>query len=170
MPEIEKRPPGVFIVLQTGAGERRLSLEDLKKALGITDTVNSLAIGLKRDRMVMTAALQPREADYPGIDVDASTDQAGDIYLGNFEFPCETYPTRIAARLYAGCHRYETDEPIAVVTHEVTDDARIMYRAGKYGGKPRPMHKLVYIDHDLADSRTWREADEAKMPEHQEDE
>ena len=168
--ENQKRPPDTFLVVKTGSEEHHLSLQDLAMLLGLKEPVAELEIGLSRDRIVLKASLQPKEADYPGITVDGFTPQAGDVYLGNFELPCETYPTRIAARLYAGCHQYETDGPIAVVTHEITDDARVMYRASKYGGRPRPMRKLVYVDHDLAGSRTWREPGEENMPEHQEDE
>ena len=32
------------------------------------------------------------------------------------------------------------------------------------------MCKLVYVDHELADSRTWKDAGEENMPEHREDE
>lgn len=168
--ETKKNPPHTFLIVRTGSGEHHLDLADLAGLLGLKEPVTELEMGLSRDNMILKASLRPREADYPGITVDGFTPQARDIYLGNFELPCETYPTRIAARLYAGCSKYETDSPIAIVTHEITDDARVMYRTSKYGGRPRPMRKLVYIDHDLAGSRTWTEPGEEHMPEHQEDE
>lgn len=171
----DKKPPKYHMTVKYPNGyTATFSLEEILAKFGLSEMPQSLPdeikFGMERDGIGMRASFQPKEADYPGITVDASTAQAGDVYLGNFELPCETYPTRIAARLYAGCHKYETDGPIAIVTHEVTDDARVMYRSSKYGGQPRPMRKLVYVDHDLAGSRTWNEPDEENMPEHQEDE
>lgn len=168
--ETKKRPPSTFLIVKTEHEEHHLSAADLALLLRVHEPVTGLVLGLERGQMTMSAAVEPKEADYPGITVDAYTPQAGDIYLGNFELPCETYPTRIAARLYAGCHLYETDEPIAAVTHEITDDARVLYRAGKHRDPRERMHKLVYVDHDLADSRSWTQAGEDCMPEHREDE
>lgn len=125
-------------------------------------------LSVKRDAVELFAETSMLERDYPGISVDAMIRDHRTMFLGNFELPCETYPTRIAARLYAGDPCYETDSPIAIITHETTDDARAIYRSQHYGRKG--MHKLVYIDHDLADSRTWKEAGEDHMPEHREDE
>lgn len=169
----DKRPPKHYIRFSFRNGNKAVefSLVELCLILGLPEELpDEVTVGMARDAIDMHASFQPKEADYPGITVDASTRQAGDVYLGNFELPCESYPTRIAARLYAGCHKYETDGPIAIVTHEVTDDTRVMYRSGKYGNGPFPMRKLVYVDHDLAGSRTWREPGEEKMPEHIEDE
>lgn len=170
---LEKKPPMHFLTMKfDGDAAVTYSVEELLERLGMPrDRLpGEICLGMRRGGIEMHASVQPREADYPGITVDASTAQAGDVYLGNFELPCETYPTRIAARLYAGCHKYETDGPIAIATHEITDDARVMYRSSKYGSRPRPMRKLVYVDHDLAGSRSWKEPGEENMPEHQEDE
>ena len=124
---------------------------------------------MERAGIDMHASFQPREADYPGITVDAATMQAGNIYLGNFELPCETYPSRIAARLYAGCEKFETDEPIAIVTHEATDDARVIYRSQNHPAPEKAMRKLVYVDEKSAKSTPWLDAGEENMPEHVED-
>ena len=166
MVDIDEPKHYIRFSFRNGNKAVEFSLAELCLILGLPEELpDEVAVGMARDAIDMRASFQPKEADYPGITVDASTRQAGDVYLGNFELPCESYPTRIAARLYAGCHKYETDGPIAIVTHEVTDDARVMYRSGKYGNGPRPMRKLVYVDHDLADSRTWKEPGEEKMPE-----
>lgn len=167
----EKKPPKYRIEIKSGDGPAAVfTLDEVIAKLGIAGSPDEIRLSMERDGIEMHASVQPKEADYPGITVDASTAQAGDVYLGNFELPCEAYPTRIAARLYAGCHKYETDGPVAIVTHEITDDARVIYRSSKYGGQPRPMRKLVYVDHDLAGSRSWKEPGEDNMPEHQEDE
>lgn len=165
------KPPKLEVIIQCEGSQGVLCLEDLA-AIGGVDikTVQSVSLRITRDRLELHASADAREADYPGITVDASTPQAGDVWLGNFEMPCGTYPTRIAARLYAGCHSYETDEPIAIVTHEVTDDARIIYRSGRYGQNGESMKKLVYVDYREADTRPWLDASEESMPEHREDE
>lgn len=173
--ENKKKAPEFSITMKFQNGHVAVyALKDILDRLGLSSEPGGLPdevqLGMKRDGIEMHASVSPKEADYPGITVDASTWQAGDVYLGNFELPCETFPTRIAARLYAGCHKYETDGPIAIATHEVTDDARIIFRSQRYGSRPVPMRKLVYVDHDLAGSRSWKEPGEENMPEHQEDE
>ena len=169
-----KKPPKLYveIIPEFGKHGYRLYLADLMAAAGIADhpAPDEIRLGIIRDGLDMYASTSPREADYPGITVDAHKDTAGDIWLGNFEMPCETYPQRIAARLYAGCSKFETDEPIAIATHEITDDARILYRVGQYGSGGKSMRKLVYIDVTHAAYRPWLDAGEDAMPEHIEDE
>ena len=165
----DKRPPEHFLVLKYNDGtSARFTLADVVHALG-KKMPNEVRLGMVRSGVEMHAAFQPREADYPGIMIDASTAQAGNVYLGNFELPCETYPTRIAARLYAGCEKFETDEPIAIVTHEVTDDARVIYRSQNHPHPEKSMRKIVYVDEQLAKSAPWTDAGEENMPEHVED-
>lgn len=165
----DNKPPEHFLTLKYRDGtSARFALEDVVKALG-KKMPDEVRLGMVRSGIEMHAAFQPREADYPGIMVDASTPQAGNVYLGNFELPCETYPTRIAARLYAGCEKYETDEPIAIVTHEATDDARVIYRSQNHPAPEKAMRKFVYIDEKSAKSAPWLDADEGAMPEHVED-
>ncbi len=165
-------PPHAELAIKSGDVTRTFGLAALADALGLDRaSITHMSLRLRRGGMVLHADIEPKEADYPGIDVDACTDQAGDVYLGNFELPCETYPQRIAARLYAGCHKYETDEPIAIVTHEVTDDARVLYRSDRYSRDTTPgMKKLIYVDYKEAETRPWLDATEEGMPEHLEDE
>lgn len=168
---VPKKPPECFLALEFRNGTvARFPVAEVVRALGKTMPAG-IRLGMERGGIEMHASVQPGEAEYPGITVDASTRQAGEIWLGGFELPSECYPARISARLYAGCGKYETDEPIAIATHEVTDDARVMYRAGKYGpDHGGSMHKLVYVDYRSADTRPWLEASEEAMPEHREDE
>lgn len=171
---VDRKPPEYYMTVALTDGTlHRFALKDvlalLKADGGGTAPVQEIRVGMERDGIMLHADFQPREADYPGITVDASTPQAGNIYLGNFELPCETYPTRIAARLYAGCEKYETDEPIAVVTHEATDDARVIYRSQNHPAPDRAMRKLVYVDEKSAKSTPWLDAGEENMPEHVED-
>lgn len=170
MTEPAKKPPQTYLVLRSSDGEQHISIRDLAGLLGISEPVDQLAMGLERGNMQLFAAIDVREAEYPGITVDAFTPEARNIWLGRFELPCETYPTRIAARLYAGCERYETDEPIALVTHEVTDDARVIYRAGRLKNSGDHLHKIVYVDRDIAEPRHWSGCHEDDLPEHLEDE
>lgn len=169
MTEPAKKPPQTYLVLRTGDDERHIPVQDLAILLGISEPVDQLAMGLERGNMRLFANIDVREAEYPGITVDAFTPEARNIWLGRFELPCETYPTRIAARLYAGCERYETDEPIALVTHEVTDDARVIYRAGRLKNPSDHLHKIVYVDQDIAEARPWSGCHEDDLPEHLED-
>lgn len=168
----DRKRPDYYLSVATENGELALfTLDQVLGALDIKDpeNVREVRLGMERGRIMLHAAVQPREADYPGIMVDASTPQAGNVYLGNFELPCETYPTRIAARLYAGCEKFETDEPIAIVTHEVTDDARVIYRSQNHPAPDKAMRKLVYVDEKSAKSTPWLDAGEENMPEHVED-
>lgn len=145
---------------------RKVSIEDVEKALGLKET-ETVRLGMQKGQAEMHAGICPKEEEYMGIDIDA--DIAGDpMYLGNFELPCDTYPDRIAARLYAGHHAYETDEPIAIVTHDVTDRALMEERMARHAD--RPMRKLIYVEGRLADARQWTEGGEGCMPEHAEDE
>lgn len=166
-----KKPPVCELTLKFENGASfSYPLDQLLASLGLIQTPDEIQLSMRRGDVRMDAKLQPKESEYPGITVDAYTSQSGDIYLGNFEFPSEDYPTRISARLYAGCHKYETDEPIAIATHEISDDARVIYRSSKHGDPRKHMHKLVYIDRKLAEPRTWCAAGEDDMPEHVEDE
>ena len=165
----EKRPPEAYLVLKDADSEFHITVSELARRLGLAKPVSAAILGMSRGGIEMHARIEPQEAEYPGITVDASTAQAGNVYLGNFELPCETYPSRIAARLYAGCEKFETDEPIAVVTHEVTDDARVIYRSQNHPFPQNAMRKLVYVDEKSAKSTPWLDAGEENMPEHVED-
>lgn len=147
---------------------REAAMEEVEKALGLEGTV-AVRLGMRRGHVEMHAQVSPMEEDHPGIDVD--TEISGHpVYLGNFELPCSEYPDRVAARLYAGHIAYETDEPIAVVTHDVTDEGLLKERAARYGGGHGHMHKLVYVNGPLAEAREWVKAGQDAMPEHKEDE
>ena len=118
----------------------------------------------------MTAMADLEEA-YPGIYVDGQDKDEELLYLGAFELPNESFPCRITGRLYAGYASFETDGPIAMVTHDVMDREKKKQRE-KRAEKPRPLRKLVYVDEDLAGSRCL-EGYKARMlghPEHGEDE
>lgn len=165
----EKQPPQAYLILKDKDSEFHITVAELARRLGLAHPIETAILGMSRDGIEMHAKLEPQEAEYPGITVDASTGQAGEVYLGNFELPSEAYPHRISARLYAGCGKYETDEPIAIVTHEITDDARVIYRSQAHPYPGKPMRKLVYVDERSAKSVPWAEAGEDAMPEHMED-
>lgn len=164
----QKKMPVYELTLADRDGNRMtVPIAEIAEKLGFRSPIGA-RLSIKRDAIELFAEMSVLEKDYPGISVDAMIREHRTLFLGNFELPCETYPTRIASRLYAGDPAYETDSPIAIVTHEATDDARAIYRSDNHGTKP--MCKLVYVDHELADSRTWKDAGEENMPEHREDE
>ena len=163
----KKLPEYTLMLIDADGNHVSIPISELAGILGLKTPI-AARLSIKRDSLELFSEMSITERDYPGIAVDAMVRDNRTMFLGNFELPCETYPTRIAARLYAGDPCYETDSPIAIVTHETTDDARAIYRSQHYGREG--MRKLVYIDHDLADSRTWKEAGEDHMPEHREDE
>lgn len=163
----KKLPEYTLMLIDADGNHVSIPISELAGTLGLKMPI-AARLSMRRDDLELFAETSVTERDYPGISVDAMIRNHRTLFLGNFELPCETYPTRIAARLYAGDPCYETDSPIAIVTHETTDDAQAVYRSQHYGREG--MRKLVYIDHDLADSRTWKEAGEDHMPEHREDE
>ena len=166
----EKGPVLTEITVRVPGGkERTFTAQELAELAGFFRAA-TVELSISRGGIRIFAQAEPAERDYPGITVDASAEPGRTLYLGNFEMPCETYPHRIAGRLYAGDSRYETDGPIALVTHDVMLAPKTDMYAGKYGGQPRPMRKLVYVDNDLAESRSWTESDEDRLPEHREDE
>ena len=71
------------------------------------------------------------------------------------------YPDSFTARLYAGCaDADETDSPVAFVRTSVKRDFPEI-------PPTKPLKKLVYVDEDIAEKRTWKGA---HFPEHREDE
>ena len=167
---MKKKLPKHFLYMEFDDGTAmKVPLTDILNALG-KPMPKGISLGMERDGIEMHASVQPKEAEYPGFMIDASTTAAGEIYLGNFELPNETYPSRIGARLYAGCGKYETGEPIVLVTHEVTNDEVVMRRTETYPAPADAMRKLVYVDEREAKSAPWTGVGEDELPEHVEDE
>lgn len=151
--------------------EFTLSLEQLLKAIGKDKyKANAVALNVTRDDITLTAMAYPGENEYVGIDVDAHSEKDDMLYyLGNFELPSPTYENSIAARLYAGNSQFETDSPIALVRHDVKDKEKTEENIKKYENSPFGLHKIVYVDTELAQYRIWKGAGEKDLPEHMED-
>lgn len=151
--------------------ELTLPLDVLLEAIGKDKCkAQSVALNVTRDDVTLTAIAYPGENEYVGIDVDAHSKKDDMLYyLGNFELPSPTYENSIAARLYAGNSQFETDSPIALVRHDVKDKEKTEENIRKYENSPFGLHKIVYVDTELAQYRTWNGAGEKDLPEHVED-
>lgn len=145
--------------------ETEVGLEKLLELLGKdpSDPPVEAVLRVAREDCAMTASVEPKEKEYPGIAIDAEDARKQQLYVCRAEMPHEDLPDSIEARLYAGYADYETDAPIAMVKHRLNDMGYC--EAGKdFGGD-----KIVYVDTDLALSCELR-GEIRKLPEHVRDE
>lgn len=165
-----KKPLSVRLAVKSGNTTRFFTLQELLQALGVPAETAVLSFDMTQDDISLSVQLDAEETEYPGICVDGMDARGRKLYLGNFELPNKSYPGQIASRLYAGYAGFETDSPIAIVTHDVKHSGKRLIRETDFRRTNRPPTKLVYIDTDLAAARNWKDTDSKKMPEHLEDE
>ena len=76
------------------------------------------------------------------------------LYLGVFELPNESFPYRITGRLYAGYASFETDGPIAMVTHDVMDREKKKQRKKELKSPGRPENLFMWMK-ILREAAVW---------------
>ena len=144
-----------------------IPIQTLLAALGLdsNELPTELCIFVQKNGAKLVAACDPRERDFPGITVGGFDSDQNELFLAEAELPNNEYPHSVSTRLYAGYSSYETDAPIAIVTHDIQDREKLQQRASD------PNHpvfnKIVHVDTDVAQYLPWREAGE--LPEHAED-
>lgn len=144
---------GLFFILKGPSGVRRISVESLLR--DIPGTWDEVGMERTQDGRSLCVTTEPKEKEYPGMTVDATDEWGNPLYLGNFEFPNETFPESMTGRLYAGYASFESDGPIALVSHNVSDAAKRTQYEAAYGESPRAPKKLVYVDKQAAEARDW---------------
>lgn len=147
--------PKVSITVDTGDAVSVIGLDDLLAAFGIHGDPDTVALTVTQDGVSLKATTEPKETEYPNITVDAYDAAGEEIYLGNFELPCESMPDGIAARLYAGYAALETDSPIAIVKHKLRSQADLAEKQNWYQKSHSGPVKLVHVDMELAHARNW---------------
>lgn len=96
----------------------------------------------------------PDEKDYPGMNLDAVDPHDERIFLANVELPNADYLNQITTRLYNGYAAFESDEPSVLMGTflRMPEDAR---RLGEYADGKRELRKILYVDRDICETRTW---------------
>lgn len=158
--------PEIEIIIKNGTDERHINIYWLLATLGLPIQPDQIGLQMTAKGISLRAVTEPKETEYPGITVDGFDSAGRCLYLGNFEAPCPTYPNRIAARLYAGYEMFESDSPIAIITHDVKDENAVKRRTERASALGRPLNKFVYVDSDLATPVNWTDIGEGNMPEH----
>lgn len=146
----------------TDKGTMDVSLEELireNKALKKA-CIEGFEMCVENDEGTSLVAHADIDEEFPFIDIDGYHNDRR-FYLVSTEMPNECYPDSFTARLYAGCaDADETDSPVAFVRTSVKRDFPEI-------PPTKPLKKLVYVDEDIAEKRTWKGA---HFPEHREDE
>lgn len=154
---MERQKQVISLVIKTNKETRKIPIEEIFKEYGISFP-NSVCLEMEHEGMKLLAETSVDEADYPGIDIDAKDKNGKDIYLANVEFPNETFPDAIAARLYAGYADFETDSPIAL-TKTVLREKDEVDRLDDVTATLNGMRKYVHVDYDAAVARNWKSND-----------
>lgn len=154
----------IYFEVETRNEKRRIPLQDILEAFfekdrKEDDVLNVTAV-LKRDEMTLEAAVNA-DPEYPNIYVDGTFGKKR-FYLNNAEMPNPSYPHAFVSRLYAGNAEHETDSPIAMAQCDICES----YLANSKTA-PKPRHKIVYVDTDLAVAKPWVYSSE-ELPEHEE--
>ena len=150
-----------IISVKTNKGMYNISLEDIIRIIKKPkrESIEAVEMRIENAEGIAHVAHADIDEDFPSISVDGFHSDR-QFYLANVEMPNECYPDSFTARLYAGCVADETDSPVAFVRTSVTRE---------FGDDQtqNPLTKLVYVDDDIAEKRTWRGP---RFPEHREDE
>ena len=139
------------IELQIDNNKIVVPLQKLMSALGLNPDNPPVEINLyaEKNGERLVANVATRDDEYVGIYIDGFDSDGNPLYLAHCELPTESAPDSIEARLYAGYADYETDVPIAVVTHDIRDRKRLHERAESNKGYT----KIVHVDTEVAQSR-----------------
>lgn len=163
---MNKEPNNIEIIVGIDGWYRRFTLQDIIKALGLPSVPEEIILSCEQHGNCLTASVEPKEAEYPGITVDATDSSGRQMYLANAELPNECFPDSITTRLYAGDSEFENDGPIAITKTKLMTDDDLSVRAEQTKGG-RALTKIVYVNTETAQYRPWME--NRDMPEHAED-
>lgn len=172
-PALEKPAPVIKLALTVQDRRFQFPLKELMETLlpgyKLDDTQEIRLEIEEKDCGVLWAEIDSKEKDYPGIYLTATDKNGRQFELAQAELPNIENPKNAIARLYAGCLDYEYDGPIAMVKHGMNMDAD-EFECREAAAKPAHVmyHKIVYVDADTAQYRSWNELGAA--PEHVEDE
>lgn len=143
----------VTLKLHVGDKTLEVTMDTLTEALGLTERPNTIKLCVRNEDATLEAGTSTEEQDYPGIDVDAVDENDEDIYLMSAELPNADVPGAVAARLYAGYSRTETDEPIALVRTPLKTEDELKAREDM-SIQTRPL-KNIYVDTRCAAVQVW---------------
>lgn len=163
---MEQSKPKLQITVHNGKQKQSIPLENILRDYFSDTAPEYISLDLVRDDCIITATTDPKEADYPGIMLDAYDKDGDQLYIGNVEMPNETYPSRIAARLYAGYAKFEVDAPIALITHDIKDTKAFLKYEEDFLHLNRQPIKQVYIDRENAHVENWAGQGEETLKEH----
>lgn len=137
-------------------------IQDVIAALIETRRIPAQSDGYEKAELVVrhdgvAVFAQPTDAaetDYPGMNIDGADAGNNQIFLANVELPNTDYPDSITSRLYNGYADFESDEPAALMRTRLREPEETA-RLGKYADEKQAFRKILYVDRDICETRTW---------------
>lgn len=154
----------VFLRAAAGGKEGRMPVHDFLEAVGVPDRDGDapvVQLVVRKDGVELSATADPRDGYYPVIFVDGEDAGGNKLYVAEAELPNEDEPNRISARLYAGYARFESDEPVAKVSHRLLPASHVDAMEA-FMQRRDPFRKAVWYNEDAAEPRRLsREAEDS---------
>ena len=166
MCQTTKKASEIYIAVRSDDKTTLIPVSELLRLTNLGPNASEIALVVEQAGTKLCAAASVGERECPNIMVDAVDSYGEDLYLANVQLPNEEYPSQITARLYAGYAKFETDQPIALVSTTLKDWqelAEAEYEIEKKQFVPKT--RLVGINHDFAapvSDRHWNGHDYAE--------